>query len=298
MNHLESKFTGAGGLELFHQIWQADASPKAHIALVHGIGEHSGRYPNVAAHFPPRGYTVHGFDLRGHGRSPGRRGHINAWSEFREDVRAYIRMISAQAEGKPVFIYGHSLGGLIALEYVLHYPDLLQGVIASAPAVGQSAISPVLIFLSRVMSRVMPTFSLQTGLDATAVSRDPAVVNGYADPLVHSFASARFGTEAMAAQAWTNAHAPDLKLPLLIVTRPTLGTLNHTALTVEAACRRGLRLLGLVVNAARRIRADEATRRNPAALERLCRVPVLAQVPYRPSSRPFRLLADRLFPQE
>jgi len=217
MNHLESKFTGAGGLELFHQIWQADASPKAHIALVHGIGEHSGRYPNVAAHFPPRGYTVHGFDLRGHGRSPGRRGHINAWSEFREDVRAYIRMISAQAEGKPVFIYGHSLGGLIALEYVLHYPDLLQGVIASAPAVGQSAISPVLIFLSRVMSRVMPTFSLQTGLDATAVSRDPAVVNGYADPLVHSFASARFGTEAMAAQAWTNAHAPDLKLPLLIV---------------------------------------------------------------------------------
>ncbi len=217
MNHTESKLTGFGGLELFYQTWLPETAPKAHIALVHGIGEHSGRYPTVAAHFPARGYALHGFDLRGHGRSPGQRGHITAWSEFREDVRAYIKVISAQAEGKPVFIYGHSLGGLIVLEYVLHYPDLLKGVIASAPAVGQSGVSPVLVFLSRIMSRLIPTFSLATGLDASAVSRDPAVVNGYTDPLVHSYASARFGTEFFAAVEWTNAHVPDLNLPLLII---------------------------------------------------------------------------------
>jgi alpha-beta hydrolase superfamily lysophospholipase len=113
---------------------------------------------------------------------------------------------------------GHSLGGLIVLEHVLHHPEGLDGVIASAPGLSTEGVSPVAVLLSRILSRIWPTFSTSTGLDATAISRDPAVVDAYQDdPLVHDKATARFGTEAAAAIEWTLDHAADLEPPLLII---------------------------------------------------------------------------------
>lgn len=218
MKHNEGKFTGAGGLELYYQRWQPDGQPRAALAIVHGIGEHSGRYMNVVNQIVPHGYSVYGFDLRGHGRSAGQRGYIGGWQDYREDVRAFVRMVGEQAAGRAIFIMGHSLGGLITLEYVLQYPDGLKGVIASAPALGQTGVPPLLIAISRILSRVWPTFSLKTQLDASGISRDPAVVRAYVeDPLVHSLGTARLGAEAPTAMAWTQAHAADLRLPLLIV---------------------------------------------------------------------------------
>jgi alpha-beta hydrolase superfamily lysophospholipase len=218
MKHAEGKFTGAKSTELFYQRWQPAGAPRAAIAIVHGFGEHSGRYPNVVNHFAPRGYAVYGFDHRGHGRSPGKRGHINAWSEFRDDVRAFLRLVAAQEPHRPLFLLGHSLGGLIALEYVLHYPEGLRGVIASSPLLAQPGVSPALLAIAKILSRVAPGVTINTGLDASLISRDPAVVEAYRkDPLVHGVATPRFGTEMTAAQNWTNAHAADLKLPLLLI---------------------------------------------------------------------------------
>lgn len=217
MKHLEGSFRGSGNLDLFYQSWHPEDQPRAALALVHGFGEHSGRYPNVVNHFVPRGYAVYGFDHRGHGRSPGQRGHINAWSEYRDDVRAFVQLVTARESPRPIFLWGHSLGGLIVLEYALHYPEGLRGVIASAPLLGQAGISPILIALARVLSRVAPTFSLSTGLDATTLSRDPAVVKAYtSDPLVHSLGTPRLSTEISAAQTWTLAHASEWRVPLLL----------------------------------------------------------------------------------
>ncbi len=218
MEHREGTFQGAGALELFYQRWRPDGAPRAVIAIVHGFGEHSGRYPNVVNHFVPRSYAVYGFDHRGHGRSPGKRGHINAWSEFRDDVRAFRQLVAAQEPNRPVFMLGHSLGGLIALEYALHYTEGLRGVIASGPLLVQPGVSPALIALAKILSRIAPGTAIKTGLDASTISRDPAVVEAYQkDPLVHSFATPRFSTEMTAAQNWTNAHAADLKLPFLLI---------------------------------------------------------------------------------
>ncbi len=218
MQHDEGKFTGFGGIELHYQRWRPDGAPRAVVAIVHGHGEHSGRYMNVVNCLVPDGFTVYGFDLRGHGRSPGQRGFINSFGEFREDVKAYLQFVAQQEPGRPLFLYGHSLGGLIVLDYVEHYPQGLKGVIASGPAVGKLGISPVLQMIARVLSTIKPNFSLKTGLEVAALSRDTGAVQAYtSDPLVHDLGTARLGTEVAATAAYVNGHAADIKLPLLLV---------------------------------------------------------------------------------
>lgn len=218
MQHREASFRTPDGLDLYRQGWRPETPPKAVLAILHGFGEHSGRYKNVVDYFAPRGYAVYGFDLRGHGRSPGARGAIKAWSEYREDTAAFVRAVTEEEPGKPLFLYGHSLGGEIALDYVLHDPQGSKGVIASAPTLGRPGISPVLLWISRLMSRIAPGFSMETKLDATALSRDQAVVEAYVtDPLVHGIGTARLGTEMSDTAAWVQAHASDLRLPLLII---------------------------------------------------------------------------------
>jgi len=185
---------------------------------VHGFGEHSGRYTNIVQALIPHDIAVCAFDLRGHGRSSGQRGHVQHWSEFRQDVRAFLRHVRETVAAVPLFLFGHSMGGLIVLDYALAYPEGLAGVIASGPVLGQPGVSPVLLWLSRVISRLYPRFSLNTHLDASALSRDPEVVRAYeADPLVHSKASARLGTELTATVERVQAQASQWHLPLLIL---------------------------------------------------------------------------------
>ncbi len=233
MEHSEGKFSGAAETQLCSQRWRPEGASRATLAIVHGFGEHSGRYMNVVNVLVPRGYAVHGFDLRGHGHSPGQRGYISAWAEYRQDTAAFLEFVATQEPQRPLFLLGHSMGGLIALEYALHHPEGLRGVIASAPLLEQPGISPVLLLLSRVLSRVLPRFSLNTNLDATSISRDPNVVKAYKDdPLVHSLGTPRLATEITTAQNWTLAHAAELRVPLLVF----FGTADR--LVPPAATRR------------------------------------------------------------
>ncbi len=134
MKHHEASFKGSGDLDIYYQSWAPDSESRAIIALVHGIGEHSGRYMNVVNHFVPLGYTIYGIDHRGHGKSEGKKGHVMAWSEFRDDIHTYINTVQKECVGQPVFIMGHSLGGLITLDYSLHHPGDIRAVIVSSPA--------------------------------------------------------------------------------------------------------------------------------------------------------------------
>ena len=218
MNHSEGNFTGHGGLELYAQCWRPEGEAKATLAIVHGFGEHSGRYGNVVNWFVPQGYAVCAFDMRGMGRSPGQRGHINEWAELREDTRAFLQWAQGQAPDAPLFLLGHSQGGLIVLEYVLHYPEGLAGVVASGPTLGKLPVPPLLVGLAKLLSRVWPRFTQDVKLDATALSRDPAVPAAYvSDPLVHGLATARLGTELLKTIEWTQTHAHEMQVPCLIV---------------------------------------------------------------------------------
>ena len=213
----ELSFLGYDGLELFYRRWRPAGSPKAVLPIVHGHGEHSGRYANVAAWFVPRGYSVYALDLRGHGRSQGKRGALADFGEYRKDVRAFLELVR-EAEPAPAFLAGHSLGGLIVLDYALRGPDGLAGVVASGPVLSPPGISPFLLWLSKVLAQLWPGLILESGLDTSALSRDPAVVEAYVnDPLVHSKGSARMANEMMRAIDWTQAHAAEMALPCLIV---------------------------------------------------------------------------------
>lgn len=217
MDRVEGTFSGFNDLELYYQCWQPEGEPKAVLVVVHGLGEHSGRYGNIVDWFVPKGYAVYAFDLRGFGRSPGSRGYINEWAEFREDVKAFLEFVRERESGQTVFLLGHSMGGLTVLEYVLHHSEGLAGVIASGPALGVD-IPPLLMVLSKVLSGILPRLAFNTGLDATAISRDPAIVEAYVnDPLVHSLSTPRFGIEFPRVIEWTQAHAAEMRIPCLIV---------------------------------------------------------------------------------
>lgn len=218
MRHEQGTFEGRDGLALYCQRWLPDAAARAAVVLVHGFGEHSARYANVVGHLVPRGYALFGFDLRGHGRSAGPRGGLRAWDEYREDLGVYLEQVGTAQPGVPMFLYGHSLGGTIALEYAVLHPTGLRGVVASGPLLGPPGVAPFLLALSRLLSAVLPRFTLEAGLDADALSRDPAVAPAYrGDPLVHGKACARMGGEIQRITRWLQDHAGDLTLPLLIV---------------------------------------------------------------------------------
>jgi len=219
LKHGEGFLRGADGIELYDQCWQPEGEARAVLAIVHGHGEHSGRYANVVRSLVSRGYAVYGFDQRGHGRSRGQRGHINSWAEYRGDVGAFLRLIGSREPHRPVFLMGHSMGALVVLDYVLHDSKGIRGaVISGAPLEPAGVAKPALVLMSRLLSRVCPRFPLRLALDTSALSRDAAVVRAYvADPLVHGRFTARWGTESLAAVARVKAHAAEVNVPVLFV---------------------------------------------------------------------------------
>jgi alpha-beta hydrolase superfamily lysophospholipase len=207
------------GLEMFSQSWEPEGSPKAIVSFVHGLGDHSGRFAHVGRAFTKAGFVLSGLDLRGHGKSGGQRGHFPSLDAAMNDIHQQIRQGSEKFPGLPVFLYGHSLGGLLVLNYATYHKHTLSGVIAS----GAGLRSPVLeqkakVTLSKVLGGLLPTITIPTGLEAEDISRDPEVVRVYkADPLVHDVATlstARVGTSAVD-RAF--AHAAEFPSPLLIM---------------------------------------------------------------------------------
>ena len=219
MQHTESSVRTNDGLQLYVQKWQADVPTRAVIAIAHGFGEYSGRYMNLVDYLAPRGYVLCGFDLRGHGRSPGQRGHIDSWDDYREDLRSFLEWIPSWESDRPRFVLGHSMGAMVVLEYILRDSSGFAGAIISAgPFEPVGVASPLLVFIARLMSRIWPRFSLPINLETAALSRIPEVVMAYEDdPLVHGMGSARWGTESLDTLDWIKAHASDVRLPLLMV---------------------------------------------------------------------------------
>jgi alpha-beta hydrolase superfamily lysophospholipase len=215
--HRTGTFSGFGGLPLYFQVWRP-ALPRAVLVNLHGLGDHSGLYPNLAAYFPPRELAVYAYDMRGNGRSPGQRAFVRSWLEFREDLHAFLAHVRQCEPNLPLFLLGNSLGGLVVLDYVLQRPAGLLGVITAAPPLGKLGVPPLLMFLGRVMSRVLPRFSLEVGMDLTGLARDPSVIEAVlADPYFHRRGTARLSTEVTAAIARVQAAAGSWSVPLLML---------------------------------------------------------------------------------
>lgn len=218
MHHSEGKFTGQDGLALYYQRWLPDRDAQAVLGIVPGLGSHSGLFSNLVNYLVPRGYAIYSVDLRGHGRSPGQRGYINAWSEFRADFGSFWQLVTSQHPTLPGFVLGHSLGAVIVLDYALRQPDTLAGVIAMAPAIGPVGVSPIRLAIGQLLSQVVPRFTLNTGIPQNAGSQDAAVVAAYQhDPLRHTKGTARLVTEFLQTVRYLRSHIANLQMPMLIL---------------------------------------------------------------------------------
>jgi len=211
-------FEGRGGVRL-HYRWDEVSPPRAVVVVVHGIAEHGGRYDHVASALTAAGFGCLRVDLRGHGRSAGRRVYVERFDEYVGDTLAGVRFVRDRQPGVPIFALGHSMGGLVAILLALDHPDTLAGLALSSPGLRAKVHIPAWKdALGRIMSRLVPTLAIPTGIPPTSVSRDPAVVKAYqADPLVTTKATARWYTEYLAAQARAMGDAPRLRTPTLML---------------------------------------------------------------------------------
>lgn len=219
MKHLEGFFKGVRDTRIYYQGWLPEADPKAVLLVVHGLAEHSGRYMNLVNHLVPTGYAVYGMDHIGHGKSDGIKVYVERFEDFTDSLKTYFDEVRAWQPGKPVFLVGHSMGGLIAAAFLLDHQSELAGAVLSGPSVAvPDNVSPAVIFIGKLFSALMPRLGL-IGLDAEGVSRDPEVVRAYKDdPMVYTGKiTARLGAELLKAMQRVRAEAANITLPVLIL---------------------------------------------------------------------------------
>ena len=219
MKHQEGFFKGVRDANIYFQSWSPEGEPRAILLIIHGLAEHSGRYMNLVNHFVPLGYGVYGIDHLGHGRSDGTRVFVERFEDYTNTLKVYFDMIRRWQPRKPVFLVGHSMGGLISAVYLLDHQAELTGAVLSGAAVKvPSNITPVILYVGKVLSALMPKFGL-LGLDADGICRDPAVVQAYvSDPLVYTGkTTARLAAEMLKAIQYVSAEATRITLPIMMV---------------------------------------------------------------------------------
>ncbi len=217
MRHDEQTHRTSDGASVFWQQWYPDGDPVAVICLVHGLGEHSGRYEHVARRLTDAGYAVFALDMRGHGHSGGARGDLTVDAAV-QDIGDLVADAKSEFPDKPLFLYGHSLGGLMTMTYVVRRKPAIAGMVASAPALdSELREQKVKFFMANLLGGVVPGVTIATGLDADGVSRDAAVVAAYnADPLVHDKGSLGLAKQTFQAMDEMMAQT-SFPVPLLIV---------------------------------------------------------------------------------
>ena len=219
MKHPEGFFKGVRDTSIYFQSWLPESEPKAVLIIVHGLAEHSGRYMNIVNHFVPLGYAVYGIDHLGHGKSDGMRVYVERFEDYTNTLKIYFDMIRRWQPEKPIFLVGHSMGGLISAVYLLDHQSELTGAVLSGAAVKvPSNITPVILAVGKMLSALMPKLGM-LGLEVDGVCQDPAVVQAYiSDPLVHKGKiTARLAAEMLKAMQRVSAEATKITLPIMVV---------------------------------------------------------------------------------
>ena len=197
----------------------AVAEPRALVVIAHGLGEHAGRYDHVMERFAREGVAAAAYDYRGHGRSGGPRGDVRRFAQWVDDLRTFVWAFRNEVgDGVPIYILGHSLGGLVALHFMASYGEA-DGVVVSSPAIGSmDAVPSWKRRLGGHAARIMPRLKVSAGIDPEYLSRDPAVAEAYrADPLVTTNVTLRAGREiiAVASDAMPLAYLIDRPILML-----------------------------------------------------------------------------------
>jgi alpha-beta hydrolase superfamily lysophospholipase len=218
MQRQEWPFTANDGVPLWGSSWRAPA-PRAVLSLLHDIGEHSGRYDQVAGALIDAGFSLAAADLRGHGHSGGLRGHIPSYEALLDDAAMLLQETARRFPGLPVFLYGQGLGGNIALNYCLRRRPQLAGALVTSPWLApREKASRRKVIWRAALNRVRPATTVARPPASEQLSGDPAVAAAYRrDPLVHRRASARLYHGVMEAGQSAVERAAAFPLPLLLM---------------------------------------------------------------------------------
>ncbi len=219
MKHKEGTFQGVHEQRIYHQAWLPEGDIKAVVLIVHGLGEHSGRYANVVNHLVPLDYAIYGLDHIGHGKSEGGREFVKRFEDYTDTLMTYLQMVKTEQPGKPVFLIGHSMGGLISCFYLLDHADDFPGAVISGPAITvPENITKGTITAAKLLSKLAPKLGMLQ-LDANDISKDPEVVRVYLDdPLVFNGKTpVRLMAEMLKAMIRVNQEMDKISLPLLLI---------------------------------------------------------------------------------
>jgi alpha-beta hydrolase superfamily lysophospholipase len=214
----QSQYPAADGTRLFRRGW-LPARPRRALVLVHGLGEHSGRYDHVGAWLAARDCVVHAFDQRGHGRSDGPRGHATAFSQLLDDLEAFLALVRFEHPEIPLVPIGHSLGGLLVASLLCERkPDVLGAVTSAAPLAPPQGARGVRARALGWLRRFAPDFYVPTGIDPAELSRSPEVARGYIeDPMVFHRIRVSFVGELLEAVDRTAAAGFRVAVPMLLL---------------------------------------------------------------------------------
>ena len=214
----ESELRTRDGLRLHARCWKGAGEPRGAVCLVHGLGEHGGRYDRLAEALTGAGYSLLAADLRGHGRSEGLRGHIGSYEHLMDDIELLLAETALNCPGVPRFLYGQSMGGNLAVNYALRRRPALGGVIASSPMLRMAFTPPRWkSVMGKYLRLLLPALPLGNEIRADDLSRDLAVVDAYRrDPLVHGRLTVRF-YDVLLAGEWAIDNAGLLSTPLLLM---------------------------------------------------------------------------------
>jgi alpha-beta hydrolase superfamily lysophospholipase len=215
----EGQLRSRDGTRLFYRRVAASGTRRGRVLVIHGFAEHGGRYLHVLGGLAAKGFEAWALDLRGHGRSDGRRAFVRRFDDYLEDVHALVETAAQDRASVPSFILGHSMGGLVSTRFVEERPAGLKGLLLSSPFFRVKYPIPLVKrAAARVLTHVTPWLALPTGLDPDSLACDPEVGRLYmADPLVTHVATTRWFTETTGAQQVALAKAASLALPVLVV---------------------------------------------------------------------------------
>jgi alpha-beta hydrolase superfamily lysophospholipase len=205
------------GITLALRHWPVE-SPRAVMALVHGQGEHCGRYLHLARYFNEKNVAVMAIDLQGYGKSGGKRGHAARLDALLDDIEELLHTTRQHYPTLPVVLYGHSMGGGLTLNYTIRRKPDIRALVVTGPWIRLAFEAPAIkVLAGKLLRRFMPTLTLPTGLVANYISHDEAVVKAYqTDPLVHDKLSAAEGIALMEAAEYLDTYAGDMPVPTLI----------------------------------------------------------------------------------
>lgn len=214
---MTTSHTMSDGKPLYIKTWGDPATSKACILLVHGLGEHIGRYEYFANMATARGFCVIGFDQRGHGQTEGKRGVIGKSTQLMADLQEMLGYAQSLCGNKPIFLYGHSLGALEVLFFGLTAKPNIAGIIATSPPLDTNTTSKAQKILVGILKGILPNLTVPNALNAADLSRDKQIVKAYEkDPLVHDQASVALGAFLINGADYVLAHAGEWQLPLFL----------------------------------------------------------------------------------